>query len=309
MVRSGPAVDVVGAYIDFVARHEQDQYMQRDSSQRIMLAAQHLGRGCHALVMRHNKHVAQSQFRSAQRILGLLSHPSSTGADRDAASILSHTATILKQHGQPGSVAQTLTSLQTENARQIRGNLERSHPSPQGRNLFWRGQFLPRVVEESALGALLRIRDPRYLGLQALPHHEHDTPQGQRSHFDATFSMATGAVACTQKLQVKSACLGFCRYPDAKAVERRDDYRGQYDNDIMLISGCCDLGIRKEWEGTHNVRTARLLMKEVDGEAGSRDRAALDTISSGMLDAIISCPTERRGLLPAGGGAVVHYAS
>ena len=194
-------------------------------------------------------------------------------------------------------------------------------------------------IEHTALALVSRLQHPRILALPALPHQE-DTNTSRLAPYHCDFIVIesssknlpekaapeTEARLIVHRVQVKSDCLGYCGRPepphdaDAEALLRharstkrydieqakdRRKARALYTPDVVLISGCCDLGIRTESVDRSSFTVARMLIDEYDevGEPLERQERALklDSVSNSLLLTITGMP-DRRGTYSSSSG-------
>lgn len=99
--------------------------------------------------------------------------------------------------------------------------------------------YLGEVCELTTTGLINYRRSTDYMAIAALPHH--DSPGSRKSvnSFDALFVPAEGD---PQALQIKRACFNYCDKPE---LSRPKKEHGNYHSNIAIISGHCDLGIRR----------------------------------------------------------------
>jgi hypothetical protein len=71
----------------------------------------------------------------------------------------------------------------------------------------------------------------------------------------------------------KVTCLGFC---DRERDVRVDDPRAEYDEEVILVSGECDLGARPG--GTFTYAVAYLLRREYKGHNNTDELAQLNQV-------------------------------
>lgn len=302
MVHTGAsAANVVGAYIDFVGRTDQDLYEQPWEQDALALAARHLGEGCRILTITRNERKARSFFLTAQT---LLSRPSNNERSRNLAALLALNAAVVTKWQHPENIERVQTRIRQETARQVASELSALTPRPDSPGHFAHKKRIAwdtgTIVERSALGLLGRIEDPQTLALAALLHHDIGRPETASNHFDLSHSIAGGSLACTQKIQMKAACFGMCDRSPRVSMARFQRLRLHYTNEIVLLSGCCDLGLTKVDDTSYDLSTSLALVREVEGSASGRERARLDAVSAHLI-AVLTNPEDRVGRLPSGG--------
>jgi hypothetical protein len=152
------------------------------------------------------------------------------------------------------------------------------------------------LVEQTALGILTRYAHPRVMAMPALIFQDEGT--SRRKNYDMVFvetfeDQMDPRQSLMQKVQVKSRCFDFCD----QGVDPRD-YRHEYEGDIILFSGCCDLGMRGSVDNPARYEIPDMLIREVAGKATPDDIAALDKITNTALFNLTIEDERRLGKLP-----------
>lgn len=185
-------------------------------------------------------------------------------------------------------------------------------------------RFLGQMAHYTILSLLTRLGHPRLLAMSALPHHDYgnlrsrnfDVLLAESSPWDSTGTSHqpddTTPVFRVHKIQVKHGCLSYCeesrqladcadeKYGHtaideaASRMKRQRLARQDYDEDITLISGCCDAQATQPTDA-NNTSTMALLRLEYANQATQEEVRQLDTLSNGLLMAITGDP-RRKGM-------------
>ena len=128
--------------------------------------------------------------------------------------------------------------------------------------------------------------------------HFQDVSPAHRTSFDMvlteTFAgQSNSGDSITQKVQAKSGCFDIC----GEAVAQRN-YRSEYNADIKLLSGCCDLDMRGSVENPSRYTVPNMLVREAMGRATPDDIATLDELTNRALFNLSSEDERRLGKLP-----------
>lgn len=154
------------------------------------------------------------------------------------------------------------------------------------------------IVELTAIGIL--SRDAGVLSMPALPHHDAGKvyrSTGSNTNIDLTASWRPEEDTIrTRLIQTKAGCLLVGKHavlpeyvPAAKRqsiISRQRNALTYEKNDILLISGCCDLNLSF---GSKNLQTAEYLVKETFGKAEPNEIAHLDVITK-RLRSLLESP-------------------
>lgn len=135
----------------------------------------------------------------------------------------------------------------------------------------------------------------------ALPHH--DSSPRAPSNYDLlmVWMESSEEKADARKVQIKSDCLGFCLHKSAgEASLVAQKIRERYDENIVLVSGECDLSLGglegMPSSGDPSSSLASILYKEAKREVDRLTASALDAASQSLMSVIIEGDRSRRGL-------------
>lgn len=148
-----------------------------------------------------------------------------------------------------------------------------------------RGHLNGRVAQLTTLALLNQSDLTNYGALYSPPHLE--KTRKQHRNYDVGFHFADGDEEVSQALQVKLACGGYCENGSAPEVDQKQ----LYASDICLVSGCCDLGIGKDYET--KLIDLSIPMTLVDQQyspdiVGKRARHRLNVLSENLADTILA---------------------
>jgi len=147
-----------------------------------------------------------------------------------------------------------------------------------------------RINQLTALGLFTRYGVHPVTGAwQPLDYYREQQASSKNVAMVVAESMSSTETPIAHALRVKSTCLGFC----GKDVYF-DDPRPEYDSDLILVSGECDLEARPNgrW-GSYPV--AHLLHKEYQETITPEELTHLDQIGSDLLQAVTGDNMSRRG--------------
>lgn len=148
-----------------------------------------------------------------------------------------------------------------------------------------RGQLNGKAAQLTTLALLNQADLTSFGGLYSPPHLERT--RKQHRNYDVGFYYNDGDTQSTHAVQVKLACGGYCE--DGSPPET--DQRQFYAPDICLISGCCDLGIGKDYEtGLIDLSIPMTLVDEQysPDSIGKRARFKLNLLSEELAHTILT---------------------
>jgi len=137
-----------------------------------------------------------------------------------------------------------------------------------------------RVAERVALAGMSAISDERLLGLPALNWMDNPTYGLGDTHALTVTSLITPN---PPRVQIELACLNFCDQGDPQSAEQ---VLAGYGSSIMLLSGCCDLGMWPNESGvslTVVKELAHVPRSLVRGPASKRTALELGTYLQGVM--------------------------
>lgn len=146
--------------------------------------------------------------------------------------------------------------------------------------------YLGEVCELTTIGLINYRQSPDYMAIAALPHH--DSPGSRKSvnSFDALFVPAEGE---SQALQIKRACFNYCERPE---ISRPKKQHGNYHSNIAIISGHCDLGIRRTNKDlkTYDLNVPQMLvdLELRPGSLSAEQEEGLSQRSDRLIETIIN---------------------
>ncbi len=179
------------------------------------------------------------------------------------------------------------------------------------------------VSHLTALALFTRLRHPQLLAMSSLPHqNSHSDTSLRHQNYDILLVEAPVTAPdrpditpdhVIHKIQVKTACLGYCAGPETqprdstariniarRAKQKRESLlqyqlkeRERYAPDIALVSGCCDLGVRGRQTDILRPVTG-LLISELAGELSDDEIRWLDTVSNSLM-MVVTGDEDRRG--------------
>lgn len=292
-----PPIPVVRGYINFFGAYEADNREGIASLRKtdINQITMRLGRGC-LIAADGNDKAADRVFKRAQRDLTLFVDTNNhrrSPLGRLATRLLDM-ARMLEHRDDAAAVAE---ARQQSHLRTI-GNVDRVHNQltrtddrrPLGGR---RGDLHGELVQDVTLGLLTRYSaHPWAMGQPALVHH--DMGKIRRRNFDVLHieTSAETEYTASHKIQVKSACLGTCATPQAVTINR-----GEYNSDIVFVSGCCDLGFKGPSE-ERDYTLAKLLIREAQDDISPDELATLDTATGALMLSTTMEHPSRMGLHP-----------
>jgi hypothetical protein len=294
---AAPGEPLLDTYIAYFGAHEYDNrhLINHDPTRRSEQASLLIGRGCLRLSTDSFKETAAKRsFLQAQRLLApVVDRSKEIHRSIDAARILllDSIISILLARQQPD----TLTALRMDMHDRLMIQLSAIHRDAINANKGrGRAKLTGATNELTALGMLTRNSHPWWMGLLALQHH--DQSQDSPNNFDILFvhTNAADVAASSYPIQVKSGCIGMCDNPDpnSRAITALD----HYTSNIILISGCCDLGYFYNDKGDHFPTTQKLI-GEWRGRATDDSIEILNATTDRLIDTVVNDPT-RRGHLP-----------
>lgn len=151
-----------------------------------------------------------------------------------------------------------------------------------------------RLAERALSSLATRFAGPGTLTVPTLLHHD----QGRRKVDNADNIVVDKGVwdhgPIVRRVQLKAFCLGYCGDEDAKIAG--DMVRAQYMEDIVLVSGHCDLLDPTTGHSMNGL--ARRLEWEAKGNAGPAQVRTLDESTLRILGTVIDPEPWRMGTAP-----------
>lgn len=287
----------INGYINFFAAHDIHgrMYERRDKRLNgtcppVERAGRLIGQACLSLTGRPNPHQAKSRFRQAKdEIRRLDDRKQQDNMQRHQRDMLWHIASMLDMRNQPSSVNQAREAMHTTTITSLKRAKQKMK---QVTNNGIKSRLSGFISETATLALLTRYKHPWLLALPALDHH--DRSDNSASNFDMVLIEGGPAFPepVSHKIQIKRECIGLCgEYSDGPVK-----FAKQYNHDICLVSGCCDLGITPLEDGKYDFSTVTLLTKEFGDSATSGEISQLDQLTNDLLFSITSDP-RRYGLV------------
>lgn len=146
------------------------------------------------------------------------------------------------------------------------------------------GALLGELTELTTAGLINYELNRNSIATLAPPHHDTNVSNKKHNNYDVLFvNRKKGA----QAIQTKLPCLGFCEQPQTR--DNRDA-RNLYSNEIALISGHCDLGIKRIDSQQYDLSTAELVARynKAPETISSVEQEKLDEISELLVGTIIN---------------------
>lgn len=149
-----------------------------------------------------------------------------------------------------------------------------------------RSEHIGELSELTTMGLINHPRDPDFMAIAALPHHDFPISNKKRGrNYDALFVHRDHGY---QALQVKRACQGFCASPEKSHSNNERKY---YHPQVAMVSGHCDFGIRRTNPDLqqYDLTIPELLVAaEHDPQSiTGKERGILDLCASSLVTTII----------------------
>lgn len=294
-----PSTNLVKGYLTYLGENEPDhrQELDKHSRRHLRSIAVRIGRGCIAAV-NNNAKAAQRIFRRARKDAEPAVVPArrATRIGRTAIQ-LHHIADMLDQHDNLEATEKIRQTMHTETVNDVK-YLHRflvwssalAHSPPPAKL----GEVKGELAQKVALGLITRYAHPWIMATPSLLHHDNGTVRSFNYDMLVAESMPNNWETQSYKVQVKSACAGLC----CDRPERRTPQK-QYNEDIAIVSACCDLQRGDDRDvNLVNFRAADLLVKEHDGTATTDEIHELDAFSDSLILSITMGDERRMGLIP-----------
>ncbi len=160
------------------------------------------------------------------------------------------------------------------------------------------------ATQNTFMALLTRYKHPWMAAVPALPHQE----QGKRHarNFDTLLVEVQPGTedALGYKLQAKCRCIGICDkpvesggtvFPKKPVSSKTTD---SYGEDIVLVSGCCDMRVQPAYD-RRLLPVTRLLYLEYIDIATTDEILELDRLTDNLLFNVTMHDPRRRGKVPA----------
>lgn len=296
-----PSTDLVNGYLTFLGENEPDHRGELDKYGRRHLrsVAVRIGRGC-LIAVNNNAKAAQRLFRRAMRDSEPAIKPVRRSSHVGRAAVHLHLiADLLDQHQDLHSTTklrQEMHAQAMEDVRHLHERLKSSAKPGEGdiREKSKLGNVRGELAQKVALALVTRYNHPYIMAAPSLLHHDNGTTKANNYDMLVVESMPGQEKANAYKVQVKTACAGLC----CDRPERRIPQQ-QYNEDIIVVSACCDLQ-RGDDRKTDLVdfRAAHLLTREYEGTATTEEIHELDAFSDSLILSITMEDERRMGTLP-----------
>jgi hypothetical protein len=152
-----------------------------------------------------------------------------------------------------------------------------------------RSTYQGELAEDITLAHLSRPSFPRVLSLPSLYHHDNSRFKMFSYDLVVVGALSNLLIPEVRQVQTKHQCLGFC------CNQNIGNARTKYSQDIVFISGHCDLGIHHDRNGW-KYPTVGALIRESEGSADTNDIRQLDRVTGRLFNTIFTAGQERRGL-------------
>lgn len=300
--------NVLGCYIDFVARTELDRRQAEDVEPiqerpaRIDEITRLIGEGCVRLYTNSTQRpgpnvLFQRAFDAAKRLKQDRQPGNPTGA---YATLLEQTCSIIVARNS-ASALDTARGLMHLNVVKLLDqslgyrNAQEDRYVNDSRDLKAHGSAqleASLATELVTLGLVTRLKHPRVLALPALEHHNRGRLIRNNYNIALTDITDTGNPGSTSKIQITKSCFNACDNPTEYPVPL-DDTRAAYNRDIAIVSGHCDFGL--QWHKTRKseVPLAQALIAEVGEIATPEQRTMLDNRSQWLYETTVHDDSRR----------------
>lgn len=286
-------------YLQFIGENEPDnrQELNKYSRRHLRNIAMRIGRGCIAAA-NHNANAARRVWRRAMRDSesALVSSRRATNIGRAAVQLNLIADMLAKREDLEASTAirREIHAQNTQDVRYLYDTIrnkafEGQETKRKASNI--RGELAQKVV----LGLVTRYAHPWIMATSSLLHH--DSGAAKRNNYDMlVVESMPGNAEKTQayKVQVKTDCAGLC----CDRPKRRKPQQ-LYNEDIIIVSACCDLqrGDHRD-TGLVNFRAADLLIREYEETITPSELHELDALSDSLILSITMGDQRRMGTLP-----------
>jgi hypothetical protein len=253
-------------------------------------AAALLAQGCTQLMVERNPRRAKNTFLDARKVLAAAEGVE--GADNEQTLGLGGLIHAAAFRNQPRTIAKARESLHIEVMKGL-GEALRMVNRPEVLTSSRRGlpkAYRGKVNQLTTLGLFTRYGAHPWIGAwQALDYYREAQASPKNVGIIVVEGGSSMESSVTYGLRVKSTCLGFC----GREIHF-DDPRPDYDKDIILVSGECDLGSRPNgrWD---SYPVAQLLRKEYEETITSEELTYLNQVGSDLLQAVTGDNMDRRG--------------
>jgi hypothetical protein len=281
-----PKVNLLESYACMVGRQE---HSQRDElSMHPPGSVRHnsllLGRACMS-VLHNNVRAADKIFEHVMGATGKYAEAPGT-IDEHRQQRLHRIATMLADRNEPDIIHEQRIMLHDEVVRDAAIKCEEYEEAWLQDNTGMANNILGRVPENLVVGLLDRYVHPWMTALPSLAQQDSNAfgdPRLRRHNYDVSL-IETGPAQPTNKahrLQVKVGCMGLCDEPMDNENSSRT--RRNYARGITLVSGHCDLGMRKIDDELWTSPLTELLVAENEGTATPEAIGALDLATNKLL--------------------------
>jgi hypothetical protein len=296
-----PNTGLVNGYLQYLGEREGDhqEELKEYSKQHLRHIAIRIGRGC-LVAFNNNVQAAQRRFRRAKRDLApaVASEQRDTKIGRTAVH-LHLLADLLENRDsleESTRIRREMHGKTVEDIQQLQSGITRivSSSDYRGGTRGEMGHLRGTLAQRVALGLITRYAHPWLMAAPSLIHH--DNGEIKRHNYDMLVveSMPSNPEPQAYKVQVKTDCAGLC----CDRPERRRPQQ-QYNEDIIIVSACCDLQRGDDRDtALSNFRAADLLVKEYAGEASEEEVRELDAFSDSLILSITMGDERRMGSLP-----------
>jgi hypothetical protein len=294
-----PKINLLETYACLVGRQE---HSQRDElSMHPPGSVRHnsllLGRACMS-VLHHNGRAADKIFEHVKDTTGKYADASCTVTQRRQQR-LHRIAAMLAGRNNPDIVHEQRIMLHDDVVREAAIRSEEYEEAWLRDHAGKANDILGRIPENLVVGLLDRYIHP---WMTALPSLEQQDSNGagdlrlRRHNYDVGL-IETGPAQTTNnghRLQVKVGCMGLCDEPMDN--EKGDWTRRHYARGITLVSGHCDLGMRKIDDELWTSPLTELLVAENEGTATPEAIRTLDLATDKLLFDISLANPARMGI-------------
>lgn len=286
------APELVGAYIGAIGAAEPNygRFLRSMDDGHPFYPSMAIGHGCLLLTQAPDSTKAARRatalFERANDMLEVQLQTTESPRDEGPLSALQHTARTLLCRDDPTA----LTTLRDDlNRRTIDTAAWLLWELDETKAYGDRGDILGSLAQQLAIGAYTRRKGVSALPFMALTHHDQGRSRSQNYDTLVVYHNADWMRPRLTKLQIKAGCLALSpEHKGRELSEHNRDLKLHTAKDIVIVSGCCDLG------GTE--RTARTFTAEDSGEAVGRQLRGLNAVSDHMAHIAKGTDTwDRRG--------------
>jgi hypothetical protein len=283
-------VGLVSTYIEYLGTREpnNDNAIRNGRPESVFRASLEIGASCINLVTGADKTADTTLESVRDRMQTHLDMNGRVSGLGPTAVQLKLIAEMLLERDDPEAAQRFQTASHHESVSDIR-NLR-----PLCRRNRWTGVPTSRLGEHVLSGLTTRYAGPGTLAVPALLHHDQGRRKIDNTDILVANSGTNGGPSVVRRAQLKGYCLGFCG--DEEREAEGDEARSEYMEDIVLVSGHCDL-VDPTTGHTMN-GLAKRLERESRGEASPEQIDMLNEATLHVLQTITDPEPWRMGAMP-----------